>query len=92
MKFKSLVSSKMSDEDGLSGGEIAAAVIGALFAFALLFVAVVFLLRIWMRGPTKGTDNKKKLDGKIVAITGSYFVKNLGFKAFVKIVSGQGLS
>jgi hypothetical protein len=23
-----------------------------------------------MRGPTKGTDNKKKLDGRVVAITG----------------------
>ena len=24
-----------------------------------------------MRGPTKGTDNKKKLDGRVVVITGS---------------------
>ncbi len=52
-------------EEGLSGGEIAAAVIGSLVGFALLFAALIFLLRIWMRGPTKGTDNKKKLDGKV---------------------------
>ena len=57
-------------EDGLSGGEIAAAVIGSIVGFVLLFIALLFLLRIWMRGPTKGTDNKKKLDGKVVAITG----------------------
>jgi hypothetical protein len=52
-------------EEGLSGGEIAAAVIGSLVGFALLFAGLIFLLRIWMRGPTKGTDNKKKLDGKV---------------------------
>jgi hypothetical protein len=65
----------MSDEDDrLSDGEIAAAVIGALAGFALLFVGLVFLFRIWMRGPTRGTDNKKKLDGKVVAITGTDFI------------------
>ena len=31
-----------------------------------------------MRGPTKGTDNKKKLDGKVVAITGKKSFNGLG--------------
>ena len=59
-------------EDGLTGGQVAGIVIGSIIGFLLLFVGLLFLLRIWMRGPTKGTDNKKRLDGKIVAITGTF--------------------
>merc|ERR1712047_96871 len=33
--------------------------------------ALLYLLRLWMQGPTKGSDNTKKLDGKTVAITGA---------------------
>jgi hypothetical protein len=58
-------------EEGLSGGAIAGIVIGSIVGFILLFAGFLFFLRIWMRGPTKGTDNKKKLDGKVVAITGN---------------------
>ena len=72
-------------EDGLSGGEIAAAVIGSIVGFVLLFIALLFLLRIWMRGPTKGTDNKKKLDGKVVAITGKKSFNGLGLRGFGSI-------
>ena len=28
------------------------------------------ILKFWMRGPTRGSDNKKKLDGRVVVITG----------------------
>ena len=42
----------MSEED-LSEGAVAGIVIGSIFAFLLLFAALMFLLRIWMRGPTK---------------------------------------
>ena len=69
-------------EDGLSGGEIAAAVIGSIVGFVLLFIALLFLLRIWMRGPTKGTDNKKKLDGKVVAIPGKKSFNGLRLRGF----------
>jgi len=57
-------------EEGLSGGAIAGIVIGSIVGFILLFAGFLFFLRR-MRGPTKGTDNKKKLDGKVVAITGN---------------------
>ncbi len=30
----------------------------------------IFLLRRWLRGPTKGSDNPKRLDGKTIVITG----------------------
>merc|ERR1712241_492345 len=33
--------------------------------------ALLYLLRLWMQGPTKGSDNPKKLDGKTVVITGA---------------------
>jgi len=33
--------------------------------------ALLYLLRLWMQGPTKGSDNTKKLDGKTVVITGA---------------------
>ena len=42
--------------------------IGIFHGILLLFL---FALRKWMRGPTKGTDNTKKLDGKLVVITGA---------------------
>ena len=32
---------------------------------------LLYLLRLWMQGPTKGSDNPKKLDGKTVVITGA---------------------
>ena len=33
--------------------------------------AILYLIRLWMQGPTKGSDNPKKLDGKTVVITGA---------------------
>jgi len=42
-----------------------------LFPFPLVIpVALFFALRRWFRGPTKGTDNPKRLDGRVVVITG----------------------
>ncbi len=46
-------------------------VIGSIVGFVILFALLLYVLRLWMRGPTKGSDNKKKLDGKTVAITGN---------------------
>ncbi len=51
----------------LSGGAIAGIVVASL---VVLILAFVFVLRRYLRGPTKGSDNIKRLDGKIVVITG----------------------
>lgn len=52
-------------------GEIAGIVIGCLIGIPGLIALLMFLLRMWMQGPTKGSDNTKKLDGKLVVITGA---------------------
>ena len=56
--------------DSYSDGEIAGIVIGCLIGIPLVIFLILFALRMWMRGPTKGSDNTKKLDGKLVVITG----------------------
>ena len=37
----------------------------------ILFVMLYFL-RLWLRGPTTGSDSPKRLDGKVVVITGKF--------------------
>ena len=37
--------------------------------FHIIFI-VLYFLRLWLRGPTTGSDNPKRLDGKLVVITG----------------------
>ena len=44
----------------------AAYVIGGVHFIFICF----YFLRSWMRGPTTGSDNPKRLDGKLVVITG----------------------
>ena len=39
----------------------------------ILFVMLYFL-RLWLRGPTTGSDNPKRLDGKVVVITGEFIL------------------
>ena len=56
--------------DSYTDGEIAGIVIGCLIGIPLVIFLILFALRMWMRGPTKGSDNTKKLDGKLVVITG----------------------
>lgn len=53
-----------------SGGAIAAAVICSLIGVPLVLFLLLFLLKKWMQGPTSGTDNQRKLDDKVVVITG----------------------
>lgn len=55
----------------LSAGAIAGVVIGCLVGAALLVWLLLFLVKQWMKGPTKGTDNYKDLTGKVVVITGA---------------------
>ena len=37
--------------------------------FHIIFI-VLYFLRLWLRGLTIGSDNPKRLDGKLVVITG----------------------
>jgi len=43
---------------------------GVFYYGGILFVLLYFL-RLWLRGPTTGSDNPKRLDGKVVVITGA---------------------
>ena len=61
------------------GGALATIVICALIGGPLALFLVLFLLRKWMHGPTAGSDNQKKLDDKVVVITGKHFLDNLIF-------------
>jgi len=54
-----------------TGGEVAGIVIGCLIGIPLAIFLIMFLIRKWMQGPTRGSDNPKKLDGKLVVITGA---------------------
>ena len=54
-----------------TGGEVAGIVIGCLIGIPLAIFLIMLLIRKWMQGPTRGSDNPKKLDGKLVVITGA---------------------
>ena len=54
-----------------SDGEIVGIVLGALIGVPLVLFLMLYALKRWMQGPTKGSDNPKKLDGKLVVITGA---------------------
>ena len=54
----------------LSGGETAGIVIGSLIGGIIIIALLLFLLRKWLRGPTKGSDVNVNLDNKVVVITG----------------------
>ena len=45
-------------------------VVGSLIAAAFVLALVYYVLRLWIRGPMKGSDNRRRLDGRIVVITG----------------------
>jgi len=53
-----------------SGTAIAFIVIGSLVSAALALSLLWYFLRLWIRGPTLGSDNKRTLRGATVAITG----------------------
>ena len=55
-----------------TGGETAGIAIGVILAIALILFLMLYAFKIWMQGPTKGSENSKKLDGKLVVITGIY--------------------
>ena len=54
-----------------SEGEIVGIVLGVLICVPLVLFLMLYAFKRWMQGPTKGSDNPKKLDGKLVVITGA---------------------
>ena len=45
----------------------------ATFLIATIIVLLwgfLYLIKLWVQGPTKGSDSKVWLDGKVVVITG----------------------
>ena len=59
--------------ESLTGGELAGIVIGSLIAGIILIALLIYGLRIWLRGPTKGSDVNVNLENKVVVITGKAF-------------------
>ena len=55
----------------LSGGETAGIVIGSIIGGVIVIGLLLFLLRKWLRGPTKGSEVNVNLDNKVVVITGT---------------------
>ena len=45
-------------------------VLGSIFGLVLLFLLILLCMRCYIRGPMKGSNHKKRLDGKVVVITG----------------------
>ena len=60
----------------LSGGETAGIIIGSIIGGVIIIGLLLFLLRKWLRGPTKGSEVNVNLDNKVVVITGTMFYMN----------------
>ena len=50
-------------------------IVGSLIASAFVLALILYIVRLWIRGPMKGSDNRRRLDGRIVAITGWYLLQ-----------------
>ena len=55
----------------LSGGETAGIVIVSIIGGIIVIGLLLYGLRKWLRGPTKGSDVNVSLDNKVVVITGT---------------------
>ena len=67
---------KTSDTDTLTDGEVAGIAIGSVIGTFLLGLIILYAIKIWMQGPTKGSDINVSLENKVVAITGSMIPPN----------------
>ena len=56
---------------GLGTGAIVGITVGSVIAGIIVLAFLTHFLRMWLRGPTLGSDSRKRLDGKVVAITGT---------------------
>jgi len=59
-----------NQKDKMDGGAIAGIVIAVLVGGPLLVFLIMLALRRFMQGPTTGSDNPKRLDDKVIVITG----------------------
>ena len=55
-------------------GAIVGITIGSLITAVVVFALLIYVLKLWLRGPTLGSDQRKNLDGKVVAITGKKLI------------------
>ncbi|TRY61533.1 hypothetical protein TCAL_05730 [Tigriopus californicus] len=55
----------------MEGGALAGAIIGGIILFILVVALLLFFFMRWMKGPMKGSNNSKALNGKLVVITGA---------------------
>ena len=51
-------------------GAIVGITIGSFITAVLVFALLIYVFKLWLRGPTLGSDQRKRLDGKVVVITG----------------------
>jgi hypothetical protein len=47
-------------------------IVGSLITSVFILALLYYVLRLWIRGPMKGTDNQRRLDGRVVVITGNF--------------------
>ena len=52
-------------------GAIVGITVGSVIAALVIVAFLTNFLKMWLRGPTCGSDCRKRLDGKVVAITGA---------------------
>jgi len=52
-------------------GAIVGITIGSVITAVLVLALLIYMFKLWLRGPTLGSDQRKRLDGKVVAITGA---------------------
>ena len=57
----------------LTDGAIVGIVIGSIIGGLILIALLLYVLRVWLRGPTKGSDVDVRLDNKVVVITGMLY-------------------
>merc|ERR1711884_915306 len=56
---------------GLGTEAIIGITVGSVIAGVVIILFLTHFLRMWLRGPSIGSDCRKRLDGKVVAITGA---------------------
>jgi len=56
---------------GLGTAAIIGITVGSVIAGVIIIIFLTHFLRMWLRGPSLGSDCRKRLDGKVVAITGA---------------------
>ena len=58
----------------LSATTIVGIAAGTSVGSAALVALTLVCIKRWIQGPTKGTDSTKRLDNRVVVITGKYLI------------------